>query len=78
MDNLDFLNLNTRRSYPIKEGVSRTSTDGVFVIPDEFMVDLMLCTSADVTTRFYVSEITNIPEQITIKVSDSLGVVAGT
>lgn len=76
--NLDFLNLNSKRAYPFKEGVTRVSTDALSAIPDDFCVDLILTMGADVTTKFFVNEIRNLPEQITLKLADSLGSLAGT
>lgn len=78
MNNLDFLNQNSLRSYPIREDLSQKSVDSLFTIPNNFMVDLMLCTGAAITTRFYISKVSNFPEQIVVEICDDTSVVAGT
>ena len=67
VENLDFLNANTIRNFPIREGLSRTDTSGAFTIPDDFMVDLLLSVSSDPATRVYISRIVNIPDEIEIE-----------
>lgn len=76
-DNLDFLNCNTLRNYPIKEGVSKTDNDGVFTIPDDFIVDFSLSASSDIAARFFISKIINLEESITVEVSDTDNVPVG-
>jgi hypothetical protein len=79
VENLDFLNLNTLRNFPLKEGVDRTSTtSGVaFVIPNDFLVDLSLAASADPTKRFYISELINHTDQVTLTLMDDSSVALG-
>lgn len=67
VENLDFLNANTIRNFPIREGLSRTDTSGAFTIPDDFMVDLLLSVSSDPATRVYISRIVNMPDEIEIE-----------
>jgi hypothetical protein len=69
VENLDFLNSNTLRNFPIREGLSRTDLTSAFTIPDDFMVDLLLSASSDVTLRAYVSRIVNMPDEIEIELS---------
>lgn len=78
MENLDFLNLNSLRAFPLKEGVSRINTDGRITIPDDFLVDLILAAPMAITARVYVSEIINLPDQITVRVAEFGGSVIGT
>lgn len=77
-DNLDFLNLNSLRNYPLKEGVTREDTLGVFTIPNDFLVDLELGASYDVSKRYYISKIANLVDVISIEVSDNSDVLVGT
>lgn len=77
IDNLDFLNLNSLRSYPIKEGLSRVSTNGAFTIPNDLIVDMQIAASYDPSRRFYISKISNFGDVITIQLSDNFDVVAG-
>lgn len=77
VQNLDFLNENSFRNYPIKEGRSKIDTTGAFTIPDDFLVDFILSASADVTKSFYISQIVNHPTQITIVISDLSQVECG-
>lgn len=76
-DNLDFLNTNSLRNYPIKEGITKLSADGIFTIPDDFIVDFMLAASSNIDARFYISKIVNLAESITIEIKDSSGVTCG-
>ena len=71
--NLDFLNANSLRSYPIEEGRSRASIDGLFVIPDDFIVDLTLCISDDATQTFFISRISYLGSSAIIEVSNVSG-----
>jgi hypothetical protein len=77
IDNLDFLNLNSLRNYPVKEGLSRISTDGAFTVPNNFIVDFELSATLDITKRFYISKIVNKDSLITVEVSDDSDVLAG-
>lgn len=77
VENLDFLNSNSVRSFPIKEGLSCTSTDG-FVIPTDFMVDMTVSASSDVSVGFYVSRLYNYPDVVIIELTDTSDVVLGT
>lgn len=77
-DNLDFLNLNSLRNYPIKEGVSRMDTLGVFTIPNDFIVDLQLAASNDPTKVFYISKLSNLEDVVAIELSDGSNVLVGT
>ena len=77
VDNLDFLNTNSLRNYPIKEGKTRTSTNGVFVIPNDFAVDMQIAASYDATKRFYISKLSNFDDSISIEISDNNDVLVG-
>lgn len=70
MNNLDFLNLNSLRSFPIRENLTRISTDGLFQIPDNFMVDLTLSLGGSVEERYYIGKITNRSDYIEVWVYD--------
>lgn len=77
IDNLDFLNLNSLRNYPIREGLSRTSADGGLTIPNDFIVELQLAATYDPSRRFYISKLSNFDSEIIVQISDYSGVVAG-
>lgn len=77
IDNLDFLNLNSLRSYPIKDGLSRISVDGSYTIPNNFIVDAQLAASYDPTRRFYISGLSNPGDRVVIELADQLDVFAG-
>ena len=77
IDNLDFLNLNTLRNYPIKEGMSRTDVDGVFTIPNDFIADLQIAASYDPTRGYYISKIANFEDSIVVEISDNSSVLVG-
>lgn len=69
---LDFLNQNSLRAFPFRESLSRLSTDGVFKIPDSFIVDFLLTGEANVAATYFVSTLNVTPEQITIELSREL------
>jgi hypothetical protein len=77
IDNLDFLNLNSLRNYPIREGLSRVSTDGGFTIPNNFLVELQLAATYDPSRRFYISKLSNFESEITVQISDYSGAIVG-
>ncbi len=77
MENLDFLNLNSLRGFPIREVASRHSVDDRFVLPDDFLVDLIMAVDIDVESRFFISELINLPEQISLTVSNQDGTAVG-
>lgn len=77
IDNLDFLNLNSLRNYPIKEGLSRIDSTGAFEIPNDFIVDAQIAATYDVTKRFYISKFSNFEDYIIIEISDDADVIAG-
>jgi hypothetical protein len=70
IDSLDYLNLNSLRRYPLREGVSAASTDGNFKIPDNFISDFSLAASNDVTKRYYISRIYNKVFSALIEISE--------
>ncbi len=78
IETLDYLNLNTMRGFPIKEGLSRTSTDGLLTVPDDFIADACLSVTSDVSKRFYISKISNAVDNVTVEVSDDDNDLVGT
>jgi hypothetical protein len=76
MDNLDFLNLNSIRNYPIRDSYSRVSTDGLFTIPNDFIVDMSVSAPNNDHLDLYISRIVNTSTNINVEISvDHLGVV---
>jgi len=69
IDSLDWSSLNSLRRYPLREGTSATSTDGLFNIPDTLIVDFTLCATSTVTDRFYISKIFNKLSSVNIEIS---------
>lgn len=69
IDSLDWSSLNSLRRYPIREGMSAVSTDGLFNIPDTLIVDLTLCATSAATDRFYISKIFNKLSSVSIELS---------
>ena len=72
IENLDFLNLNSVRNYPIKDGNSCVSVGGAFTLPNDFIVDAQLAATYDPTRRFYVSKVSNLGDKAIIEVADQL------
>lgn len=77
IDSLDFLNTNALRNYPIKEGVSRLSVDGLFTIPNSFIVDLQLAADPDPAARFFISRIANLEDLLVVEIADDNLVTVG-
>jgi hypothetical protein len=70
MVTLDYLNTNSLRNYPIKDGCSRTSVDGLFTIPNSLIVDLVLCNPGTVSLSLYISAVSVSPTNLSIEISD--------
>lgn len=70
IDSLDYLNLNSLRRYPLREGTSARSIDELFEIPDTLIVEFSLAASNDVSKRYYISKFFNRIFSVTIEVSE--------
>ena len=77
IESLDWTTLNSLRRYPVREGLSASSTDGLFNLPDTLIVDFTLCATSDVSARFYISKIFNKLSSVSIEISDYSDVVVG-
>jgi hypothetical protein len=77
MNNLDFLNLNTVRNYPIKDGLSCVSTDELFRITPDLIADLAISAPSSSMLRLYISKVVSASESINIVISDSTDNVVG-
>ncbi len=77
LDTLEFLNENSLRAYPIRETLNRTSVDGIYVLPDQFIVDLNLAATTSASTRYFFSQITNSGNSISVTLSDDSLVPVG-
>jgi hypothetical protein len=75
---LEFLNTNSLRSYPIREGLSATDTTGQFVIPTQFIVDFNMSATTSVATRFFISKIVNNFTSVVVEISDNSNIIVGT
>ena len=69
IENLEFLNSNELRAFPLKADCARVS--GVFSIPDSFIVDLSISATSDPSRRFYISRIRNSSTLIQVELSDA-------
>jgi hypothetical protein len=78
VESLDFLNLNSLRSFPIKEGLSKIDTLGSFVIPNDLIVDLQVAASYDPSNTYYISKLSNFEDSLTIEIADQDDVLVGT
>lgn len=74
---LDFLNQNSMRSFPLKDGALRLSIDQLMTIPNSFIVDFKLCAVCSTSATFYVSKISNFSDIIGVEISDNSNVVVG-
>ncbi len=69
MQNLDFLNLNTVRNYPIKDGLSRVSSDSLFTIPNDLIADLNITSPSNPGVRLFISRLVNTSTHVLIEIS---------
>lgn len=66
---LEFLNENANRAFPFVSAASRTSADGLFTIPNDFIVDMLCSVDSDITRVFFVSRIDTNPYSTVVTVS---------
>lgn len=71
--NLDFLNQNSLRNYPLVDAADRVSDDGLFTIPNTLMVDMTLTSPGNNITTLYISSVTSNASLVIIEIS-ALGV----
>lgn len=76
--NLDFLNQNSLRAYPLRAENPKIDTSGVFVIPDGLIVDACFSISSDITKRVFISRLTWSDPLLTIEISDELNTLVCT
>jgi hypothetical protein len=74
-DNLEWLNLNSLRNYPIKEDCSRYSGCGFF-LPNELIVDAVFVVN-NPNTALHIKHVENYPNTIIIKIYDTNDVYFG-
>jgi hypothetical protein len=77
IDSLDYLNLNSLRRYPLREGSLVRSEDGLFTLPDSFIVEFSLSATNDISRRFYLSKIFNRGTSALLEIADFSGLVVG-
>lgn len=77
--NLQWLNLNSQRSYPLAQGASRVDATGTFALPDSFLVALYLPTHSGLAVAadgFFVSGVASFATGYNVSVSYDDGSVA--
>ena len=74
-ENLEFLNWNSLRAFPFKEGARRETTN--FKIPDDFLLDASFSVSSDPELELYISKISTNSQTIILEISDNAAVVVG-
>lgn len=75
--NLEWLNLNANRAYPLREDASRTSADGSVVVPNYLLVDVSLSVSG-LLDGFYLSRVAHSAGALSLTISDTYGPAVGT
>jgi len=63
---LEWLNLNSQRSYPIKEDTTRTDDTGNFVIPNGLLVDAVVAVDTGDIETLYIKQLTILPDTLTL------------
>lgn len=74
--NLEWLNLNSERNYPIKENATRKDTTGSVELPNQLIVDAVFVT--DVNNSFYVKTVQFLDISTIISIYDQNDVFVGT
>lgn len=67
--NIDWLNANSQRAYPVDEGATQLDTTGSFALPRDFIVDAILPVHADPTidpTLFHIAAVTIFGTGVTV------------
>lgn len=77
MNTLDYLNQNSLRNYPIQDGASRLSSDGLFTIPNTLIVDVSLSAGGVNSDSLYISKIAHSSTAVNIEISVDGGSVFG-
>ena len=72
----EWLNLNSERSYPIKENCNRLDTTGTFQLPNQLILDAIF-TVEDEQTVFFIKEVKLYQDNIIIKIHDNSDVFVG-
>jgi hypothetical protein len=71
VQNLEWLNHNSQRAYPLTADATRTSIDGDFTIPNDFIVSLYLPVhwghNID-SSKFHISQVSNFPTGFSITI----------
>ncbi len=70
MRHLEWLNLNSQRSYPIKEDLSKLDVTGNFRIPNELLVDAVIVVDLEVISKVYIKSLTILSEILSISFGD--------
>lgn len=77
VENLEYENLNSLRSYPIRDGLSKTDVTNVFTIPNDFIVDMQIAAGGVASATFFISQIENVVNQYVVTISDGSSNVVG-
>jgi len=78
IENLDFLNSNSLRAFPLRQTVTRIDATGTFKIPDELVVDASLAITSDPTKRVYISKVITLNPILVLELSDEASTLIGT
>lgn len=74
--NMEWLNSNSQRNYPIKENATRQSVDGNFVLPNQFVLDAVFVTNTQ--NEFHIQKVNVFDDIINIVIRDDNGVLVTT
>lgn len=76
-ENLEYLNLNSLRSYPIRTGLTKLDVTEQFKIPDSLLVDAQLSIPDGTNRRCYISSIFNKISSFEVEITDDEATVLG-
>jgi len=79
---IEWLNQNSLRSYPIRENATRRATNDVdlgndpFVLPNYIIVDFVMSISSELSNEIYLSGLTYANNELILTIGGELGIVA--
>ena len=76
--NLEWLNANSQRAFPFKEDVSRQDVNGLAVIPNSLLVDLVFVLPAGTSYRYYLKTLMYSGAHLTLVLADETGATIAT
>ena len=75
LDTVEFLNENANRAFPFKSTGSRTSTNGLLTLPNDFIVDMLCAVDSNITNTYYISAVVSSSAAVSVTLNNTTGIV---